>query len=192
MGAARMRPTTKPSCRLMARAREASSPVTWNSVMATRAVVGYWSGWTGIGSGADPGPSPLAGGGPTGAAGGATAFGAGEGAGCGGAAGVGSGVFPAGATGSPARSPFAAPAGAEPVRAAAGFLPVGVDGLSGWPLDCASAAWAPSEARSRGISLELRTRRPQSVTFGARRQRIPSKCFCPSFLFFQLLLHALE
>ena len=104
----------------MARVREASSPDTWNSVIATRAVVGYCvSGWTGIGGGAGAGASGFGTAGAVGAAGGTTAFGVGGGAGCGGTAAVGSGAL---AAGSAARSPFGAAPGAEPARGTAGVV----------------------------------------------------------------------
>jgi hypothetical protein len=143
----------------MARTRDASSPVTWNSVTATRAVVGYCaSGWPGIEGKPGPGTNLFAGGVDPGTAGGAAAFGARGGAGvraAGGAA--GSGVLAAGAAGS---APFGAAPEVAPVRVAAGFLPFGVDGLSAEGLDCASAPWAPSKTSRRESGGEMRTGRP--------------------------------
>ncbi len=147
-------------------------------------------GWVGVwadgnrGSGG-PRPSPLAGGGPTGVVGGAPVFGAGEGPGGGAGAGFGSGVFPAGATGSPAP-------GAEPVLAAPGFLPVGADRLSGWVLDCASAAWAQSEARSRGRTVWSCARGNPSLSHSARavsgsgRRGLVPHSFSSNFFFMRL------
>src|SRR6202142_4687831 len=116
MGATRLRPTTNPSCSRMASTRDASSPVTWNSVTATRAVVGYCpSGWMGIEGRVGPGPSLLAGGVVPGTAGGATAFGAAGGAGGRAAGGGGgSGVLAGGAAGSAAWLPVDAGPGGEP------------------------------------------------------------------------------